>query len=84
MALHIRQSDNEGDILLASMAGVRRSFTGKSLAQSLVRYPLMVVKVIGAIHWQALKLWLKRVPYFPKPEGPRDSVTLTTPETPAR
>jgi uncharacterized protein len=84
MALHIRQSDDAGDILLASMAGTRRPFSGQSLAQSLARYPLMAVKVVGAIHWQALNLWLKRVPFFTKPEVPRESVTLGTRETAAR
>jgi DUF1365 family protein len=84
MALHIRQSDKDGEILIATMAGERRAFTGRVLAQSLIRYPLMALKVVGAIHWHALRLWLKRVPFFPKPDAPSDSVTLGAPEAPAR
>ena len=33
----------------------------------LIRYPLMPVRVVLLIHWQALRLWLKRVPFHRKP-----------------
>jgi DUF1365 family protein len=41
--------------------------TGAALAGTLLRFPLMTAKVIGAIHWQALRLWLKRVPVHDHP-----------------
>jgi DUF1365 family protein len=37
--------------------------------------PLMTLGVIGRIHWQALRLWVKRVPFFRKPEPPELFVT---------
>jgi DUF1365 family protein len=33
------------------------------------RYPLMTAQVIGAIHWQALRLWLKRNPVYNHPQA---------------
>jgi DUF1365 family protein len=53
--------------LQAVLAGRRRELTGTALARFLVRYPLMPAQVIGLIHWQALKLFLKRVPFHHKP-----------------
>jgi len=39
-----------------------------ALAGALLRYPLLPFKVTAAIHWQALRLWLKRVPFHTHPD----------------
>ena len=51
----------------ATMSLRRREITSLNLAKVLARYPLMTTKVISAIHWQALKLWLKDIPIHPHP-----------------
>ena len=53
--------------LTAVLHGHRRELTNRSLAVMLIRYPLMPLKVLALIHWQALRLWLKRVPFHHKP-----------------
>lgn len=51
----------------ATMRLQREPLTGARLAAALLRFPFMTFKVIAAIHWQALRLWLKRVPVHTHP-----------------
>lgn len=46
----------------------REEITAGSLAGILIRYPLMTMKVVFAIYWQALRLWLKGVPLHTHPD----------------
>ena len=54
-------------MLQAVLAGTRVELTNASVARALARYPLMPLQVISLIHWQALRLLLKRVPFHRKP-----------------
>ncbi len=51
----------------ATLNARRMPLTGRSLRSVLVRYPLMPARVLGRIHWQAARLWLKRTRFYRKP-----------------
>lgn len=55
-------------LLDATLTLERQPWTSRNMARALLRHPWMTAKVIGAIHWQALRLFLKRVPVFTHPD----------------
>lgn len=67
--LRILETDDEGPLLAASFFGHRRALTTSTLLRSFITLPLLAFKIIGAIHWQALRLWLKGVKLVPRPHA---------------
>lgn len=65
--VHMDVLDGERREFDATLALHRRPLDGASLARVLWRYPLMTAQVVAAIHWQALRLWLKRNPIHDHP-----------------
>lgn len=70
LSVIIRQQVPEGELLIATQKGRRAKLSSFSLLSTLARYPLMTFKVIGAIHWEALRLWLKGARLQPRPQSP--------------
>ncbi|MFO1070182.1 MAG: DUF1365 domain-containing protein [Geminicoccaceae bacterium] len=66
LAIAIRETVPEGPILLATQSGVRQPLTDRQLLRALAGNLLMTFKVIAGIHLEALRLWLKGAPYYPR------------------
>lgn len=66
--VHMEVLQHEQREFDATLTLQRRPLTARSLAHMLWRYPAMTAQVITAIHWQALRLWLKRTPFHDHPD----------------
>jgi len=62
-------------LLQTSIQGVLEPITPAALRRALWRYPAMTLGVMLRIHTQALRLWLKKVPFFRKPKPPQTFVS---------
>ncbi len=76
LSVSIDQSDMEGKILYASQDGVAKEINNKNMLLSYISHPLMTFKVIAAIHFEALKLWLKGVKLVKKKINLKNNITF--------
>jgi DUF1365 family protein len=60
----IRASDNESVVITASYTAKRKMLSAKQLMRQFLRFPFQTLKVVLGIHWEALRLFLKGVPWF--------------------
>lgn len=77
-AIVVNGEDAAGRIITASFAGRRRPMSDKALLDMLIRHGMLSVKVVVAIHWEALKLWLKGMRIQPRPAPPSSPVTIVS------
>ena len=65
--VRILETDRQGPLLSATFSGRRRALTTGALLRSFVALPLVTLKIVAAIHWEALRLWLKGARLIPRP-----------------
>ena len=78
LSVVINQNDSSGKILFASQDGSKKDLNNKNLMISYMSHPLMSFKIIGAIHFEALKLWLKGVKLVKKKIKIKNNITFET------
>ncbi len=73
----VDHDDEHGPLITTHWSGQLQPYSQAAARRAAWRYPLLSWMVTWRIHWQALQLWLKRVPFFSKPPAPTTSVTQT-------
>lgn len=76
LAVGIRVGSQEGAVLNAVLTGKRSALSDRALMRAFVFMPAITVKTIAAIHWEALRLWLKGLRLVPRPAPPVQSSTI--------
>jgi DUF1365 family protein len=74
--LRILETDTEGPLLAATFNGSRRALTTAALLRSFFSLPMVTFKIMAAIHWEALRLWIKGARLVPRPQAPAKNTVL--------
>ena len=72
----IRSSDAEGPMLHAAFTARRSDLTDAAILRAVLGTPLLMLKVVAAIHWEALRTWLKGARFHGRPPLPEEAVTV--------
>jgi DUF1365 family protein len=71
----IDHDNDAGPLIETSVSGHLQPLTAANTRSAFFGMPLMTLGVLLRIHWQALQLWAKRVPFFSKPAPPQAFIT---------
>lgn len=80
----IQVRDDTGPVLTAAFAGQRRELTDKALLHAWITHPLLTLKVMAGIHWEAVKIVAKGFRFNGRPPLPAQPVTIGSMVTPSR
>lgn len=72
----IRETAEGADLLLATFTGRRHALSDRTLLHAAIKFPLMTLKIAGAINFEALRLWLKGAKLVEKPAPPKPPVSF--------
>jgi DUF1365 family protein len=77
-AVVVHGDDAEGRVITASFTGRRQQLSDAALLGMLLRHGLLSIKVLAAIHWEAVRLWLKGLRIQPRPSPPEHFLTIVS------
>lgn len=77
LRIAILASDAEGPVLSAVQTATRRPLNDRQLLRVMLSYPLLTLKVIAGIHWEALWIWAKGIGLRPRPKAPDSPVSIS-------
>ena len=75
----VDHDDADGPLLQTSLSGALEPLDARALSRAFWSMPLLTLAIVARIHWQALRLALKRVPFFGKPRPPAAFVSRSLP-----
>lgn len=75
LSIAINETGPQGGILVATHRGERRTLDDRGLLRAFLAFPFLPLKILGGIHWEALKLWRKGVQFHSRPEPPSAGVS---------
>lgn len=75
----VDHDDLQGPLLATSLSGIFRPVDNAGCARALLGHPWFTVGIVARIHWQALRLFIKRVPFRRKPAPPAATYTRGSP-----
>lgn len=71
LEIKIDDVDKEGNrFFISTLKGKRKTLDNVSLLRCFFSIPLIPLQIMGMIHWQAFRLWLKKISFHPKAENP--------------
>jgi len=83
LGVSVHGNADDAAVLNARFDGVRQPLTDRRLLTLLFTHPLLTLKVVAGIHWEALRLWFKGARLHRRPEPPPAAMTVVRPELPA-
>lgn len=80
LRIHVDDWDGPEKTLVSSLTGRRRPLTTRALLAATARFPFITLRIIFLIHWQAFRLWWKKIPFFRKEELPEKQTEILNPK----
>ena len=74
--LVIRETLDDKPLLIASFTGKQAKLSDQKLMFGFIAYPLMTVKILVGIHFEAARLFLKKLPFYSKPKPSYDKISF--------